>query len=357
MIINWYPGHMKKTHGLISDNLKLVDCVVELLDARLPYSSRNPVFDGLVADKPRVVALNKSDLTDPAAMRMWIEYYKAKGITAIPIDALHGKGTAQLLSAVKEASHVLYEKLARQNRKERAIRMMIIGIPNVGKSSLINALTGTQAAKVGNKPGVTKGKQWIRVREDIELFDTPGILWPKIDDTYVGLNLAYSGSIRDEILVIEDVALYFLRDMLPRYGNLFVERYKVEVEGLEPAQVMEAIALKRGCIFSKDNVDYNRVARLILDEFRKGVIGQMCLETPETVKQHTEEQAEAKAELLAKKAAEGAAFRAETKATARSKGKFKAGDKRKSQTEDSLKPKGAGNTDQGRRKQGPKKSK
>lgn len=319
MIINWYPGHMKKTHGLISDNLKLVDCVVELLDARLPYSSRNPVFDGLLGDKPRVVALNKSDLTDPVAMRAWIHYYKEKGIAAIPIDALHGKGIPALLAAVKEASQGLYEKLERQNRKERAIRMMIIGIPNVGKSSLINALTGTQAAKVGNKPGVTKGKQWIRVREDIELFDTPGILWPKIDDTYVGLNLAYSGSIRDEILIIEDVALYFLRDMLPRYGEMIAQRYKIDLEDLEPAQVMEAIALKRGCIFSKDNVDYNRVARLILDEFRKGVIGQLCLETPETVALHTEEQAIERAELLAKKAAEAAAFRAETRSKTRDK--------------------------------------
>lgn len=314
MIINWYPGHMKKTHELITEHIKLVDCVVELLDSRMPYSSRNPVFNGLVGDKPRVVALNKSDLSDPKVLEQWVRYYKELGITAIPIDALHNKGVTALLSAVKDASSVMYEKLERQNRKERAIRMMIIGIPNVGKSSLINTFTGTKSAKVGNKPGVTRGKQWIRVRDDIELFDTPGILWPKIDDPYVGLNLAYTGSIRDEILPIDEIALLFLRDMLPRYGAEIAARYGVEIENLTPLEVMELIAIKRGCVISKKEIDYNRVSRLVLDEFRKGTIGQICLETPESMRLHVEEQAQEKAEKRARDAKEGVEARRDYKA-------------------------------------------
>lgn len=286
MIINWYPGHMKKTHDLIKQNLKLVDCVVELLDARMPYSSKNPIFEELIGNKTKVVALNKADLADPVSLQAWVEDYRRCGIEAVPIDAIHGKGISNLLAAVKRASQDLTDKLERQNRKQRAIRMMIIGIPNVGKSSLINNLAGSKSAKTGNRPGVTKGKQWVRVKNDIELFDTPGILWPKIEDQYVGLNLAFTGSIKDEILPLEEIALYFVRDTLHQYKENFETRYNVEIDPDEPLKAIEDIAIRRGCIQSKHSVDYQRVSRLILDEFRRGIIGQISLETPESVKEH-----------------------------------------------------------------------
>lgn len=283
MNINWYPGHMKKTHDLIKQNLKLVDCVVELLDARIPNASKNPVFESLIANKPRVIALNKCDLADDVKLKRWIEHYANMQIEALPIDAVHGKGIKTLVQAVKSANSSRQAKFERQNRINKKVRMMIIGIPNVGKSSLINQLAGKKAAKTGNKPGVTKGKQWIRLDGDLELFDTPGILWPKIESDRVGLNLAYTGSIKDEILPIEDIALYFIRDVFPQYSQYFLERYQLDDNLLDaqPIEVMDAIAKRRGCILSKDNYDYHRVARLVLDEFRKGTIGKMTIEMPE----------------------------------------------------------------------------
>lgn len=285
MIINWFPGHMKKTKDMITQHIKLVDVVVELLDARMPVSSRNPIFDELVGSKPRIIALNKADLADPTCLKEWQAYFQSKGTPAVAIDALHGKGIKQLMAGVTEAASERIEKFKRQNRHNFVIRMMIVGIPNVGKSSLINALAGKKAAVTGNRPGVTKGKQWIKIRDDIELFDTPGILWPKIESDRVGLNLAYTGSIKDDVLPIDEIALYFLRDVIPMYPTLFEERYKCDVTGIEPLEAMENIARKRGCILSKNEVDYNRVAHLILDEFRRGMIGQMTIEKPSDLNQ------------------------------------------------------------------------
>ncbi len=280
MHINWYPGHMKKTHALIEKNLKLVDCVVELLDARIPMSSTNPIFDELIADKPRVIALNKKDLADEVQTKAWVKHYADKGITAVPINANTGEGIKALIAEVKSKNTARSEKMQRQNRINQTVRMMIIGIPNVGKSSLINKLAGRAVAKTGNRPGVTKGKQWVKLDKELELFDTPGILWPKIESDEVGLRLAYTGSIKDEILPIEDICLYFLRDIFPLYPDYFNARYKTEValDGFEPLVLMETIATKRGCILPGREIDYHRVANLVLDEFRKGTIGRMTLD-------------------------------------------------------------------------------
>ncbi len=282
MQINWFPGHMKKTHDLIKQNLKLVDCAIELVDARIPQSSKNPIFDTLLGDKPRVMALNKSDLADAENLASWLNYYKKNAMQAVPINAINGRGINQLLQAVRQAGSARSAKLAKQKRKQSTLRIMIIGIPNVGKSTLINQLVGKKVAKTGNKPGVTKGKQWIRLKDDLELFDTPGILWPKIEDEQTGLNLAYTGSIKDEILPIEDIALYFIRDVYPMYSALFDARYKIsDMTACQPLEIMEAIAEKRGCILPGKQIDYHRVANLVLDEFRKGIIGSISLESPQ----------------------------------------------------------------------------
>ncbi len=281
MNINWFPGHMKKTADLIKQNLKLVDCVIELVDARIPLSSKNPIFDDLLADKPRVLALAKMDLADPANLQQWLDYYQRNGIQAVPINATRGSGMTRLLQLVKHTALARQAKLSKQGRQRIALRTMIIGIPNVGKSTLINQLVGKKVAKTGNRPGVTRGKQWIRLKDDLELFDTPGILWPKIADDQTGLHLAYTGSIKDDILPIEDIALYFIRDVYPHYRKLFSTRYNLDDLTVEqPLLVMEAIALKRGCILAGKQIDFHRVAHLILDEFRKGVIGKISLELP-----------------------------------------------------------------------------
>ncbi|MBM7560568.1 ribosome biogenesis GTPase YlqF [Fusibacter tunisiensis] len=280
MSINWYPGHMKKTRDLIEANLKLVDIVVELLDARIPISSKNPQFENLIGGKKRVVALNKHDLSDPVVTRKWVTYYKEKGIDAIPINSLNGQGISELLGHVKLASAEVAEKMKRQGRKLRPIRLMIIGIPNVGKSSLINRLAGKNAAKAGNKPGVTKGKQWIRINKDLELFDTPGILWPKIEEDMMGIKLACSGAIKDEILNIEDIAFHLIRILSDKYPEAIKHRYQLEqVE--DPVEIMEAIGRKRGCLVKGNQVDLEKASRLIVDEFRKGIIGTISLESPE----------------------------------------------------------------------------
>ncbi len=283
MHINWYPGHMKKTKDLIKENLKLVDVVVELLDSRIPLSSRNPQFDELVGDKPRVVALNKFDLADPSVTKAWIEDYKEKGIRAIPVNALTGAGMKDLLSAVKEAGSARVDKRVAKGADRSSVRVMIVGIPNVGKSSLINNLVGKKSAKTGNKPGVTKGKQWIRVRADIDLFDTPGILWPKIEDQNVGMKLAYTGAIKDEILHIDDIAFHLLKMLTERYPEQVKERYKLDVLSEETLEIMDEIAVKRGCIKRGREIDYDKVSRLILDEYRKGTIGKITLERPNEV--------------------------------------------------------------------------
>lgn len=282
--INWYPGHMKKTKDLLRDNLKLVDVVVELLDSRIPFSSKNPDIDKFVGDKPRVVVLNKSDLADKEKLDKWVEYYKQKGIRAIPVDTSKGVGLNKIISECKNVTKDKMESLKEKGRKERAIRMMIVGVPNVGKSSIINKLTGRRSAQTGDKPGVTKGKQWVRLKGDLELLDTPGILWPKFEDQEVALNLAFTRAIKDEILDIETLALKLIERLMKIEPEKLKARYKLESLGEHPLETMDMIGRKRGFITGRKELDYTRIATTVLNEFRDGKIGNITLEIPEDIK-------------------------------------------------------------------------
>lgn len=273
--INWYPGHMKKTRELIQDNLRMVDIVIEVVDARIPVSSRNPIIDELVKNKRRIMILNKSDLSDGRANDAWAEQFKNQGHDALLMNCMAGHGVPQLL---KLLASIREEKNEGRARK-RPLRMMIVGVPNVGKSSLINRLTGKKSAKTGNKPGVTRGKQWLNLENDMQLLDTPGILWPKFEDPKAGLNLAFCGSIRDEILDTASLALELIKVLQAGYPELLKERYKLDALGGTPLETMELIAEKRGFIQSGKRIDYDRTGRAVLDEFRAGTIGKITLET------------------------------------------------------------------------------
>jgi ribosome biogenesis GTPase A len=281
MNINWYPGHMKKTRESIQKNLKMIDIVFELLDARIPYSSQNPVIDSVVGSKPRIVLLNKSDLSDANGNRLWQEYYKNMGISSILLNSLSGKGVDDLVS---EARRVMDEKRINNVKKgiiNQPIRAMILGIPNVGKSTLINSLAGRKSAKTGNRPGITKTNQWIKTKGGIELLDTPGILWPKFEEEQVGINLAFTGAIKDEILDTETLALKLVEKLMTVKPQALFDRYNIEMDNdYEPLETMEAIAAKRGCLLKGGSYDYEKVSRIILDEFRRGMMGKITLEYP-----------------------------------------------------------------------------
>ena len=274
--INWYPGHMKKTRELIQENLKLVDLVIELLDARIPESSRNPVIGELTASRTRLTVLNKADLADPGANIEWEKKLAENGDFVISLNSNSGEGSKKLLAALER----IQEEKNRDRERKKNLRMMIVGIPNVGKSSLINRLTGRKAAKTGDKPGVTRGKQWLTLQNGMMLLDTPGILWPKFEDPSVGLHLAFCGSIRDEIMDISDLGLELIKELLEKEPDKLRARYKVseETEGALP--VMEEIAANRGFIMSGKRIDYERTARTVLDEFRSAAIGRISLERP-----------------------------------------------------------------------------
>ena len=276
--INWYPGHMKKTREMIQENLKLVDVVVELLDARIPISSRNPIISELVGSKPRIIVLNKSDLADPKANKRWKEYLEKEDTQVVLVDSMHGKGIKELMSVMQGIEDSRNQDKVRLKK----LRLMIVGVPNVGKSSLINRLTGRKAAKTGDKPGVTKGKQWLTLENGMQLLDTPGILWPKFEDPKVGLALAFCGSIKEEILDRETLALRLIEVLGTEYPNLLKERYRLDEISDEPLENMDNIAIKRGFIQSGKRIDYERCARTVLDEFRSGTIGLMSLEQPST---------------------------------------------------------------------------
>ncbi len=272
--INWYPGHMKKTRELIAENLKMVDIVIEVIDARIPVSSRNPIIDELVKSKRRLIILNKSDLSDPKANEAWAETFKKQGNLVLTMNCMTGIGVGQLY---KLLSRLQDEKNEGQLRK-KSLRMMIVGVPNVGKSSLINRMTGKKSAKTGDRPGVTKGKQWLGLENGMQLLDTPGSLWPKFEDPQVGLNLAFCGSIKDEILDTASLALELIKVLQRDYPQLLRERYKLDELDEDALVNMEAIAAKRGFILSGKRVDYERCARTVLDEFRGGKIGNITLE-------------------------------------------------------------------------------
>lgn len=272
--INWYPGHMKKTRELIAENLKMVDIVIEVIDARIPVSSRNPIIDELVKNKRRLIILNKSDLSDPKANEAWAETFKKQGNLVLTMNCMTGIGVGQLY---KLLSRLQDEKNEGQLRK-KSLRMMIVGVPNVGKSSLINRMTGKKSAKTGDRPGVTKGKQWLGLENGMQLLDTPGILWPKFEDPQVGLNLAFCGSIKDEILDTASLALELIKVLQRDYPQLLRERYKLDELDEDALVNMEAIAAKRGFILLGKRIDYERCARTVLDEFRGGKIGNITLE-------------------------------------------------------------------------------
>lgn len=273
--INWYPGHMKKTRELIQENLKLVDVVVELLDARIPLSSRNPIIGELVGDKNRIIVLNKSDLSDSDANKKWKEHFsKEVSGQVVLVDSMRGTGIKDLMSLMK----MIEEDLNKERTRQKKLRLMIVGVPNVGKSSLINRLTGRKAAKTGDKPGVTKGKQWLTLENGMQLLDTPGILWPKFEDPKVGVVLAYCGSIKEEILDKETLALNLIELLQNEYPSLLMERYKLEELDEVPLENMDNIARKRGFILPGKRIDYERCARTVLDEFRSGTIGRITLE-------------------------------------------------------------------------------
>lgn len=282
--INWYPGHMKKTKELVKNNLKLIDVVIELLDARIPFSSKNPDIDRLVGDKPRVVVLNKSDMSDRDKLNQWIEYYKKINIKAIPVDTIKGIGINKIIEECKNVTREKMNSLKDKGRKERAIRIMIVGVPNVGKSSLINKLTGRRSTQTGDKPGVTKGKQWVRLKGNLELLDTPGILWPKFEDQEVALNLAFSRAIKDEILDTETLALRLIEKLMKIEPEKLKARYRLDSLGETPIETMDMIGQKRGFITGKKELDYTRIATTVLNEFRDGKIGNITLEVPENVK-------------------------------------------------------------------------
>ena len=278
--INWYPGHMKKTKELVKNNLKLVDVVVELLDARIPLSSRNPDIDKFVGNKPRVVVLNKSDISDPNKLNQWVDYYKKRGIKAIPVDTLKGKGVNKIIEECKNETKEKMQALVKKGRIERPIRIMIVGIPNVGKSSLINKLTGRKSTQTGDKPGVTKGKQWVKLKGNLELLDTPGILWPKFEDEEVALKLAFCRAIKDEVLDVDTLGLRLIEKLMEIEPEKLKERYKLDSLGETSLETMEKIGFKRGLILRKHELDYTRIATTVLNEFRDGKIGRITLETP-----------------------------------------------------------------------------
>ena len=281
MNIQWYPGHMTKTRRQIEADLKQVDAVCEIVDARIPMASRNPDIDSICANKPRIVILNRMDLADPAATKRWADYFKSKGMAAVPTDCKSRKGIADFQPAVRS---VLKEKIERNAAKgmNKPLRVMIVGIPNVGKSTLINQISGRKGAKAENRPGVTRGKQWVTVDSGLQLLDTPGILWPKFEDPEVGMMLAYTGAVKEGVIDLEELACRLMELLHKYYPQTLMDRYKVEAEAGTPGwELLELAGRKRGYLVSGGEVNTERMAKVLVDEFRGGKLGKFTLEMPE----------------------------------------------------------------------------
>ncbi|HJC21121.1 MAG TPA: ribosome biogenesis GTPase YlqF [Candidatus Butyricicoccus avicola] len=284
MNIQWYPGHMAKTRRQMLENLKNIDLVCELVDARIPQVSRNPDMDEIAGDKPRMMILNRVDLADPEATRRWASFYRAQGYAVLETDSQHGTGTGRFAAAARER---LADKISAWNEKGqtgRAVRVMVVGIPNVGKSTFINRVLGRKSAKAADKPGVTRGAQWFRVPGGIDLLDTPGILWPKFDDERVGILLAVTGAVKDDILDLETLACRLFELLAVRAPQAIVDRYKLtipEQSDFLGYDLLQQAGRKRGFLISGGEIDTERMARILLDEFRGGVLGRITLETPE----------------------------------------------------------------------------
>lgn len=275
--IQWFPGHMTKTRRLIEADLKMVDAVVEITDARIPESSRNPILDELVKDKPRIMIMNKCDYADEGATARWRRYYESKGITVITCDCRSGKGINRFLPTVKNLLKELIERRKARGMIGKALRLMVVGIPNVGKSSFINRMANSKKTKVGDRPGVTRGKQWVAIDKDVELLDMPGILWPKFDDQIAAQRLAFTGAIKDDVMDVEALARALGEVLKTDYPELLKARYKIPCEG----DVLTEIAKVRGMLISGGEPDTERAASTLLDEYRGGKIGRITLETPQ----------------------------------------------------------------------------
>lgn len=279
MNLQWYPGHMTKAKRQMQEDLKLIDLIIELVDARIPLSSRNPDIDELGKNKARLILLNKSDLADERYNEQWSAYFQKKGFYVVKVNAKSGAGLKSIQGVIQEACKARIERDRRRGIKNRPIRAMVVGIPNVGKSTFINSYAGKACAKTGNKPGVTKGKQWIRLNKTLELLDTPGILWPKFEDQEVGKRLAFIGSIKDEILNLEELSLELLDYIRTNYPGLLNARYGIEEEDT-PVSLLEAVADKRKCLIRGQEIDYAKAAGIVMEEFRNGKIGRITLEFP-----------------------------------------------------------------------------
>ena len=290
--INWFPGHMAKTRRQITEDLKLVDVIVEILDARIPISSQNPNIAEITKNKKKIIVLNKCDLSDEKQNKLWVEYFKNKNIPAVLVDSNSGKGIDNFIKEVEKIMQVDLEQHAQKGRTGRKIRAMIIGIPNVGKSSFINRISKRTTAEVGNKPGVTKKKQWIRINDKVELLDTPGVLWPKFESEEVALNLAFTGSIKENVLQRTEVAYQLVKFLLENYRKNLCERYNFSEEHIEEVlnqdqpenfniyEIMIEIGRKRGCVVSGGEIDEEKTSKIILDEFKNGKLGKITLEKP-----------------------------------------------------------------------------
>ena len=280
VVPNWYPGHMSKTRKQIAEDLKMIDVVIEVTDARIPYSSRNPDIEELVKDKKKIIILNKKDLADENSIKMWVNYYKKIGITAIPTEASKKDGRKEVIDAIKSESQEIVKKFGDKGRSGRKIKVMVFGIPNVGKSTFINMLANKNSAKVENKPGVTKKKQWIRLSEDIELMDTPGMLWPKIKDERVAMNLAFTNSMGQNAFDNEEIAFYLLKFLCQNYQKKIEDRYGIKLNDEEVIEIREEIARKKGCILRGHEIDEAKVSNMILNDFQSGKIGRISIENP-----------------------------------------------------------------------------
>ncbi|WP_133627761.1 ribosome biogenesis GTPase YlqF [Fonticella tunisiensis] len=280
MSIQWYPGHMVKTKRQIIDSLKLIDVVIELFDARIPDSSKNPDIDELIGNKQRVVLLNKCEMADENITKEWIKRYKDMGISALDVDSITGRNINRVYTLVKESVKEHFEKRVEKGIVGRPVRALVLGIPNVGKSTFINKISSKSSAKTGDKPGVTRSKQWIKVNKDFELLDTPGILWPKFDDEKVALHLAFIRAIKDEILDPEELAVKLIEELVSLKPEALKDRYKIDLN-TDAFEVLKNIGRKRGCIVSGGEVNTVRAANLLLDDFRSGRLGRLSLEKPQ----------------------------------------------------------------------------
>ena len=280
MNIQWYPGHMTKAKRMMQEDIKLIDIVVELLDARTPLSSKNPDIDNLANNKYRLVLLNKYDLADPKVTAKWEQYFKEKGFYVVCLDSRKNSGMKTITDMIQEACKEKIERDRKRGIINRPIRAMVAGIPNVGKSTFINSYAKKACTKVGNKPGVTKGKQWIRIGKNVELLDTPGILWPKFEDQEVGIRLAYIGSINDEIIEKSELALNFIDFLKNNYCNALQERYNIDV-GKTNYDILVDIAIARKCLAKGNEPDLNKAATLLFEDFRSGKLGRISLESPQ----------------------------------------------------------------------------